>query len=423
MNQILKFLKTDRYSKDLRFLSLVRDLFLTTFIGGIASFLNYIFNFLAANKLPEESFSVFSGVLGFMYLIQIPSVTLQTYFTNLVARDKDFFKKNGFTLLVKRAIIISSLCVLFVLVISPLLASFMEISVEYFLISALMVFGFVYTPVMRGVLLGLKKVDLFNVLGFLEAIFKLIIFLVALNFSSDATWPIIAFASPVLLVGVFAHLVIRKSEQVVNGSNESIGKFFVDVKYLIITMLTLLFYNSPFSLGVMLVNHANRADYAALALLGKIVYFASIMASSVLFTYFSEKASRQEKNRYLMMGVVLNVAISLAIVIIYIFFAETLVLAMFDGKYFEMVPLVAPLALGMVFYSTAFSFVNLFLSDHKSIQIYLLGFATFVQIILYILFNDTLSDAVMNQVITFILIFVFMVGFWAIDEMKHRKLK
>ena len=60
---------------------LVRDLIITTVISGLASVLNYLFNIIAANQLPAESFSIMSGVVGLLYLIQIPALTIQTYFT------------------------------------------------------------------------------------------------------------------------------------------------------------------------------------------------------------------------------------------------------------------------------------------------------------------------------------------------------
>ncbi len=405
------------HKKDNQLFNLVRDLFLTTLIGGLASVLNYVFNFLAANKLPEDSFSTFSGVLGILYLIQIPALSVQTYFTDLLSKNPNFFKDHSFGIVFKKLIRIALLLVLFTLVLSPFLSAKMEINISYLIIAALSIFGFVYSPMMKGILLGLNKIDFYNLIHLSESVIKLAIFLIAMNFSTDPTWPIVSFGLPSIFLGLIIHLYLFKTKELEeNGLKEKA----IDLKvgYFLVIITTFLFFNAAFSIDVILINPANRALYASLSLLGKIVYFASVLTTSVLFSYLSRKGNSNQKEKFLLIGLALNLAVSMSVVIVYIFFGEMLIELMFYGKYSEILPLVVPNSLGMVFYSIAFTLINYFLSHHRVFQSVLLGLSIILQVVLYAIWNESLNDAVRNQVITYIVMFIFMMGYWLYTRSK-----
>lgn len=420
MNKVFTAFKSLYRKTDNELYNLIRDLFLTTFIGGLASVLNYVFNFLAANRLPEDSFSTFSGILGIIYLVQIPAFSIQTYFTDLLSKDPGFFRKNNFDDILRRFFRVTLLLVLFSLAISPLLSMYMKIETGFLMLSALSIFGFIYSPMMKGILLGLNKIDQYNFVHLSETILKLVIFLIALNFTTDPTWPIIAFGIPSIILGLIVHVSLVTKGELRDSVKLEHRKIELKTKYFLVTILTFLFYNAAFSIDVILIDPANRASYASLSLLGKIVYFASVMTASVLFSYFSRRGSRKERERYLWIGIAMNLAVSLAIVIVYIFFGELIVTSMFGGRYSEILPLVVPLSLGMVFYSTAFTFVNYFLARHKIFQIILLGVSIVGQVILYQLSNSNLHDAVRNQVITYIGMFGLMASYWFLVREKKK---
>ncbi|MHA1690387.1 MAG: hypothetical protein ACTSU7_01990, partial [Candidatus Heimdallarchaeaceae archaeon] len=129
MGKVLDVFKSGKHKQNNELYTLVRDLFLTTLIGGVASLLNYIFNFVAANQLPENSFAVFSGVLGMIYLIQIPSLSIQTYFTDLLSKDPEYFKKYNFDDILRNFIRIGLMITLFTIALAPILGSYMEIPI------------------------------------------------------------------------------------------------------------------------------------------------------------------------------------------------------------------------------------------------------------------------------------------------------
>ncbi len=412
------FFNTNKDYKANKLLELTRNLFVTTLIGAVASFLSFIFNFLVANKLPENSFSIFSGVLGFIYLIQIPAITIQTYFTNAISSDERFLKLNNFSLIIRRFITVSLIIVLSSLIISPLLGSYMEIPTFYFLIASFSVFGFIYSPVVKGILLGLKKINEFNILVLIEALLKLLIFLVAINYSNDALWPILSFGIPAIIIGVSAQFLLHK-EQRINDSRYVIAKKLnIDKKYLISTLLNFLFFSAIFSIDLMMVNPIIRSEYSALVLIGKIVYFASIMASPVLFSYMSENQNKETRKKYLFIGVGINFAVSMGIIIVFIFFGELIVKNLLGENYLGIVDLIVPLSLGVMFYSIGYTILNYFLSQKKTGHLYLIIITVILQILLFVFFNDNIYDATRNQVIVYITVFVLLSLYWLITENK-----
>ena len=60
------------------------NLLLTTILGGIIGFLNYLFNVALARFTSENIFSIYAAAIGIVYLIQIPATSIQNILTKSV---------------------------------------------------------------------------------------------------------------------------------------------------------------------------------------------------------------------------------------------------------------------------------------------------------------------------------------------------
>jgi O-antigen/teichoic acid export membrane protein len=67
----------------------IKNLFLTTVLGGIIGILNYLFNIFVARYTNQEIFSTFSATLGIVYLVQIPATAIQAVITKTVAKNRE----------------------------------------------------------------------------------------------------------------------------------------------------------------------------------------------------------------------------------------------------------------------------------------------------------------------------------------------
>lgn len=392
---------------------LVRDLIITTVISGLASVLNYLFNIIAANQLPAESFSIMSGVVGLLYLIQIPALTIQTYFTKKSAGLKHI-QLEELRATTRSYMIYGVLGVLIVFFLLPLLAKVTGVEIRYVVPVSIMIFASVFTPAMRGMILGLKRINLYNILSIVESSLRLLMFFLIIQISTDAVWPLWSYILPSMVVGLIAYISLRRSSFTNQGEDVLMKQ--ENFGYLIVTLISFFLFNGLISLDLVLVDPSYRASYAALSLVGKIVYFASALATSVLFSYFANTKNRTTKRRYLYVGGALNLSIGFGLVYVFMVFGDAIHQAMFHGNYPEIQKYMVPLAIGMSFYSVTYLLLNYLLSDKRRGQILILLGIFLGQIILYLFRNDVLLDAVTNQIFLYATIAILILFYWAFEE-------
>lgn len=66
----------------------LKNILITIFIGGLISFLNYLFNIYIARNLDSNNFGLYTAALGIIYLVQIPAIAIQTAITKKVAQKE-----------------------------------------------------------------------------------------------------------------------------------------------------------------------------------------------------------------------------------------------------------------------------------------------------------------------------------------------
>mgnify|MGYP005820284469 CR=1 FL=1 len=391
---ISKYVKVDRI--------FLRNILVTIFIGGLVSFLNYLFNIYIARNLQSNDFGLYTAALGIIYLVQIPAVAIQTAITKKVAQKRNFnlskFKIQSTLQLSILAVILSVLFIIF----GDTISSFINIPEKYILPLALALFGSVISPIPKGFLLGLEKIVPLNIILLFETILKFIIGYIAVSRGLDITLPILANVIPAMITLIIVlPFVNTKSIQI---PKEKISLEYRDMSLLFITFLLL---NMPFTLDLILVNPEVRPAYGALSLIGKIVFFASTMIASVMI---SKLANQEDKLRSKTISISLIVATltGLGISAIYFLFTDSIVNIVFQGMYTEISPYIAVYGVAMTIYSVSYLVVNSLLIKNSYIHIIFLGILTALQYILYQLHNDSLEDAFNNQLIIFGVLFLFI---------------
>ncbi|HRY74439.1 MAG TPA: hypothetical protein P5098_02000, partial [Candidatus Dojkabacteria bacterium] len=269
-------------------------LFLTTFLGGVVGILNYAFNILIARYTSKEIFGIFSAALGIIYLSQISGMSIQSLVTKTVAKNKEHdlnkYKWNTTLSFAIIGVVASIIFFLFKVPISQL-ASIPKELILY--LSLAIIFAFI-SPVSKGLLLGQEKVITVNLLLLAETVMKFIIGIVAIKIGGNISLLIVANAIPPFLTTLFIIPMIKfekkKDTEVKNNWKEFL---LMTLSFLLLTM--------PFTIDLVLVNSSFRAEYSSLSLLGKIVYFACVTTSAVLFARLSNESSftKQRKSLFL----------------------------------------------------------------------------------------------------------------------------
>lgn len=182
--------------------------------------------------------------------------------------------------------------------------------------------------------------------------------------------------------------------------------------------LTMIGLTSFISADILLVKHffdpVNAGIYAALALVGKIIFYLSSPISAVLFPVLVQKHSRHEKlTNTLLLALLMVVSPSLLLTIVYFIFPEQTLL-FFTKKTENTIvsPLLGLFGIFMTMYCLLFILANFYLSIKKTVICIPILIGAIVQIVLISLFHQTFLQIVLiSMTITFLLMCIFLIYF------------
>ena len=164
-------------------------------------------------------------------------------------------------------------------------------------------------------------------------------------------------------------------------------------------------------LGQILVNNSDiilvkrfyaaeqAGQYAALALIGRIVFFSTWSVVTTMFPIVAQKQKKGEAHGHLLwisLGIV--AAVSTPIVLLSVYGSEWIVRILFGAQYLGIAPLLWPYALATSLYSMANVVINYRLSLGKGRETRFAIVAGVAQVVGIILFHQTLAQVVYVQV-------------------------
>jgi|GEM_PF-740408 O-antigen/teichoic acid export membrane protein len=382
----------------------VLHLFLTTFLGGVIGILNYAFNIIIARYTSQEIFGTFSAALGIIYLTQISAVAIQSLITKTVAKNKENnlnkYKWNSLIIFSVMGLVFALIFFLFKVPIAQL-ASIPKDLILYLAIAIVFAFA---SPVSKGLLLGEEKVVTVNLLLLGETILKFIIGIIAIKMGGNIPLLILANSVPAILSTVIVIPLLKyKQEKDVVIKN--------DWKEFILMIISFFLLTTPFTVDLVLVNSDFRADYSSLSLLGKIIYFACITTAGVMFARLSNENDSKKQKKSLLIAVGLSTLIGIVLSLIFFFFGKTVITLSVGESYLNINKYMGVFGLCMTGYSVVYMIANYFITRGTYSYIFVLLFASILQIILFSLRNDSLDIVVQNQIILYAILTLLTIIF------------
>jgi len=382
----------------------VLHLFLTTFLGGVIGILNYAFNIIIARYTSQEIFGTFSAALGIIYLTQISAVAIQSLITKTVAKNKENnlnkYKWNSLIIFLIMGLVFALIFFLFKVPIAQL-ASIPEELILYLAIAIIFAFA---SPVSKGLLLGEEKVVTVNLLLLGETILKFIIGIIAIKMGGNIPLLVLANSVPAILSTIIVIPLLKyKQEKDVLIKN--------DWKEFLLMIVAFFLLTTPFTVDLVLVNSEFRADYSSLSLLGKIVYFACVTTSSVMFARLSNEKDTKKQKKSLLLAVGLSALIGIVLSLIFFFFGKTVITLSVGESYLNINKYMGMFGLCMTGYSIVYMIANYFITRGTYSYIFVLLFASILQIALFSLRNYSLDIVVQNQIILYTILTLLTIIF------------
>lgn len=378
------------------------------FLGlGVFNFFNLLYHFFMIRALSPVDYGLLNTLTAFFMLITVPANTVQTTITKFVTSfqtKSQYFQTRGFLrhFLLLMVAVASSLFILIALG-SGLLSSFFQTASRGLIIlTGIILFFAMVTPVAGGGLQGLQKFGSMALTLFVNGGLKLIlgIFFVLLGWgllgamgAIAITYFVTAFFSLFLLYFSLKpqwEKVYLKKDFTADGSAHVSEAY----RYFFPVGLTLLCFMVLTNIDLILVKHfftpIEAGYYSISQMVGKIILFLPLPIVTVMFPkVFVMKIKKRKTTPVLMRSLMVAGCICILAIVICQLFPE-LILRLITGKdYRECIPLIKLFSINMTFFSLTFILLYYQLAIDRKGFIYPLALLTLIQAVSLGIFHQT----------------------------------
>ncbi|MFH1225915.1 MAG: oligosaccharide flippase family protein [bacterium] len=413
MNHFIQQLKTS---------TVVRNsaiLFIGTMIFNI---LNYVYHLVMSRMLSTNDFGELESLFALIYLLVVPATALMTVamrFSSIYKAENNLAKTRLFLKKFNQYLIfISLLIILSALIFGSLIAGFLKLENRQpvVLLGLFMAF-YLFALLGQGVLQGWQKFSSVSVALVVQGVLKvgLAILFVWLAWGvSGAIGGVMAAALAFFLMIIYFQKRLFRQ----NDENKATRIEYQEIwRYCWPVFFTLLAITALYNVDMMLVKHFFDAEtagnYGALAILGKIIFFATAPLISVMFPMVAESHRlRGDYQKVLKQSLGLVLVVGLSPVILYFCWPKLIIALLVGSKFLAMAPYLGWLGLAIFFVSLINFLANFFLSIQKRKFIYFIILGVLALVVLMSVYHRTLWQVmgVMNGVMAGI--FLLLLGYF-----------
>jgi len=337
--------------------------------------------------------------------------TLSMYVAELNAKDEKEKLSYLFLRSLKKIGMFGLIISILFIIASPLLSSFLKINIisPLIILGISIVFAFL-APVLRGFLQGIQNFKLLGLTFIIESFSKIFFGIPLVFFGFGVNGAIAGFALsfllPIILLGHFIKKVFRGRKIKFNTS--SIYKYSFPVLIMLLALTGL--YTWDVVLVKRFFNPVEAGQYAALSLFGKIIFFATLSISMVMFPKILELNAKNKNSLALLLkSVLITLLLGLSASLVYFIMPEFIVTMLFGEEYLVISNLLWIFGIIMTIFSICYliSYYNIAL--HRKRFIYLLIFFNISEILLIVLFHNSINQVLITLIMIMILLFLSLI--------------
>lgn len=367
-------------------------------VSILAYFLNYIFNAILGRALSLEQFSILSLATTLWFLITLVVNSFSSVAnsqTALITAEEDASTALSFRdYYLKKSILFATFFTVLWILLIPLLGYIFH-TADYYLYIFLT--PAIWMGIFNGVILGyfqgsLSYLKAAVLLG-TEVISKVFLAIVFLNFGLHAqTYIIIPIA---VFITFIAMLLLLFQDKVKNKNKE----FAFPRKLLLGTFLTVFSSAAFLSIDQLFARHflseTNSGSYALLALIGKVIFFiGSLLNVFILIISSREKGLHKNTSKSFYQIIFFNTFALLGVLAILNIFGGLLIPLLFGQKSLAILGFISPYTFGVFLFTISNCFAIYHLAKHQYIFAYNNLSFTFIALMGFVLFHNTISDFV-----------------------------
>ncbi len=399
-----------------------RDALTLIVFSAIASIASYFYTFAMARMLSIEEYSLLYSIIALTYILSIPQETIRTVislYTTKYDSKKEYGKIRGLMKsTLKKVFIFSIIAFIIFLAISPLLTGLFHTNYWILIVAgSILIFSFML-PVIWGVYQGLGKFKALGINNSIEGIVKLgiailIVAILPLNikiYGALAVAPISLILAFLIGILSFGFLKKFKTEKI----KESFGKY--SFATLIMFGLVVLMYSLDIILARYFFSPKISGIYAGVSLICKALFFIATGAKRAMMPNLTIAAKNEKKQEFECQKILKKVSLMILILFaaalaLFWIFPEQVINLVLGSKYLDAAPYLKYMTVAIAFFSFSnlLVYYNLSINKNKRMTIRVLGSAAFLEIVLLILFHNSIGQFINMLLIVYILLFISMV--------------
>ena len=389
-------------------------LFLTMFFAYI---INYVFHFYVGRTLGPEDYGIFGVLLSLIYIIVMPLMAIQTtlskYVTELNAKNEKEKLSYLFSRSLKKIGMIGLIISIIFIVVSPILSSFLKINLvsPLVILGASIMFAFLI-PVIRGFLQGVQKFKLLGLTFVIESFSKILFGIPLIFIGYGVNGAVAGFALSFLLPLIILFYFIRN---IFKGKKEKVKTSEI-YRYSFPVLIMLMALTGLYTWDIILIKRffdpIEAGQYAALSLFGKIIFFATLSISMVMFPKILELNSQNKRPSLLLFkSILITIFFGFSASLVYFLIPEFIVNMLFGEEYLVISPLLWIFGLIMTIFSICYLLSYYNIAFYKVKFLYLLIFFNILEILLLIFFHNSINQVLVILLIIMVLLFLSLIAY------------
>ena len=382
---------------------------------------NYLYNLILGRLLGPTEFADAAVLITFLLVLSFVAMTFQL----VTAKFSVLFESTIFKIFIakiyKNATIVGVFCGLLIVVFATQLKQlFNTSSATMFVIFGFGVPLYFLMSVNRGVFQGKKKFKSLSITYQLEMLSRLIITLGLIFLFTIQSSTLIAIGILISFgFGLFPFKVknisFKNNIFISKENSKLVRNFFIITAFYELTQIVI--NNSD----ILLVKHYfesyDAGLYAALALIGRVVYFIAWMFVMLLLPkVVTLKKEGKPTAPILFKYIGYIAAIALSIIIGCALFPETMIILLFGDSYIAMASLLWKYATATGLFALSNIFAYYYLSLESYIPVLFSGIFGMLQMLLVVYYHDSLEQVVHVQIGAMLLLLVVQIVFFFIES-------
>lgn len=406
---------------------LTKQISIVFIASTVTNIANYLFHVFMSRTLGPSNYAVLASLVSIFFIVSIPAATIQTAIAKYTSHFRAQNKYGKIKLLLSGSLKKLSLAGIGVFVIfvlgSPYIASFLKISstIPVIIIGASLSFAFVL-PSPLGILQGLQRFGQFGTNLVVQSFSKLLVGILLVYVGLGVSGALSAFAIS-FLAGLVIALILLASLFHQGNLGDDIN-FSEIYRYCFPVLITILCFTLLTNIDVVLVKRffasSEAGYYAAASIVSKIIIYLPGAIGIVMFPRASELHSLKQDTISVLRRSLFYTALLCGVATLgYFAFPSLIVRVIFGKEYLAAIPLIGLFGLAMYFFSLTNILLMYQLSIHRLAFVKTLIMATVLEVVLIILFHQTLTQVILSLLL--VSLFLFFVNIYYVFTVSKKK--